>query len=335
VLRVFKQVGLALLALILVFGIVLFFGASRKSNLASLPLPNPNGYDDFLQAAQWVVTSSVADVRTLPIEQHRAFIEQNGNALALVRVGLGKETRVPVQFTEQYAQSAANDVAPMKAMAVLLRDEGRLAQREGRTNDALRSFEDGLQFAEGFSRGGMMIHRLVAIASRAIMLQEIRNLVDGLNLSQMRKLAEALADLDRKAEPASTFIEREKALMEAVYGPIQTLWGRLVLRKMLRQSHDTFRARHDRSQAELRLLRTDIALRLFRSGRGKFPRKLDELIPNHLDSIPLDPFSGKPLVYEWRTNSYLLYSIGPDGKDDRGTPLTRSTQEKGDLVSTP
>ena len=138
-LRVSKQVGLASLALILVLGAVLFFGASRKSNLTSAPLPNPNGYDDFLQAAQWTVRSSVVDVRTLPIEQHREFIKQNANTLALIRVGLGKETRVPVQFTEQYAQSAANDVAPMKAMAMLLREEGRLAQREGRTNDALRS----------------------------------------------------------------------------------------------------------------------------------------------------------------------------------------------------
>jgi hypothetical protein len=47
---------------------------------------------------------------------------------------------------------------------------------------------------------------------------------------------------------------------------------------------------------------------------------LDLLAPEYLPAIPHD-FDGKPLRY-WRNanNSFTLYSIGDDGKDDGGNP---------------
>ena len=49
--------------------------------------------------------------------------------------------------------------------------------------------------------------------------------------------------------------------------------------------------------------------------------RLAELVPAWLPAVPLDPFSNRPLVYRITTNSFLLYSVGPDGKDDQGTSL--------------
>ncbi|GEM_PF-7019934 len=50
---------------------------------------------------------------------------------------------------------------------------------------------------------------------------------------------------------------------------------------------------------------------------GKLPRKIGDLAPKYLSSIPTDPFTaGKPMNYD--PDQGILYSVGPDGKDDGG-----------------
>src|SRR2546427_164633 len=55
-----------------------------------------------------------------------------------------------------------------------------------------------------------------------------------------------------------------------------------------------------RRQATARLLQTDLAIRLYQHDRGSLPPRLDDLIPAYLSTLPLDPYSGRPLTY--RTN---------------------------------
>lgn len=54
---------------------------------------------------------------------------------------------------------------------------------------------------------------------------------------------------------------------------------------------------------------------------GAYPARLEDLAPRFLDRIPTDPFTGGPFVYERRGAGYLLYSFGPNGRDDGGTDL--------------
>ena len=41
-------------------------------------------------------------------------------------------------------------------------------------------------------------------------------------------------------------------------------------------------------------------------------------MPEYLDTVPEDPFDGKPLRYKRLPKGYVVYSIGWDGKDDGG-----------------
>ncbi|MBW3624833.1 MAG: hypothetical protein KY468_15630 [Armatimonadetes bacterium] len=71
-----------------------------------------------------------------------------------------------------------------------------------------------------------------------------------------------------------------------------------------------------------RLLATALALRAYRLERGEYPESLSALVPAYLTRVPNDPFAPKtPLRYRRTDGSYLLYSVGPDGKDDGGTPI--------------
>jgi hypothetical protein len=77
--------------------------------------------------------------------------------------------------------------------------------------------------------------------------------------------------------------------------------------------------REGRTLAELRLAQTAIALERFRAANsGRYPDSLTALSPKLLATVPSDPFDGKPLRYRKAGDGYLLYSIGPDSKDDQG-----------------
>lgn len=65
------------------------------------------------------------------------------------------------------------------------------------------------------------------------------------------------------------------------------------------------------------LIEVGSALERYRADTGKYPVTLDALVPTYLTEIPEDPYSGDRPRYT-TTPSHLLWSVGPDGKDDGG-----------------
>ena len=67
------------------------------------------------------------------------------------------------------------------------------------------------------------------------------------------------------------------------------------------------------------------AAELFREQHGRYPDSLDEFVPGFLAELPSDPFSGKPFVYRKRVDGkgFVVYSVGPNLKDDGGSLATR------------
>jgi hypothetical protein len=60
------------------------------------------------------------------------------------------------------------------------------------------------------------------------------------------------------------------------------------------------------------------ALAAYRADRGAYPAELAALVPQYLPAIPEDLFSGGPFRYKREGAGYVLYSVGPNGKDDGG-----------------
>jgi hypothetical protein len=73
------------------------------------------------------------------------------------------------------------------------------------------------------------------------------------------------------------------------------------------------------------------ALARYKLDHQRYPAELSALAPKYLPQIPLDIFSGKPLVYRLTENGYLLYSVGPNGKDEDGRGYT--DEPRGDDIS--
>jgi len=77
-----------------------------------------------------------------------------------------------------------------------------------------------------------------------------------------------------------------------------------------------------------------LAIEQFLFDNNRLPTTLDELIPRYIATIPIDPFSGKPLLYKVSPpgtdsnipNTYAIYSTGPDQVDHGATfPLMDRT----------
>lgn len=78
---------------------------------------------------------------------------------------------------------------------------------------------------------------------------------------------------------------------------------------------------------------TGIAVDRYRLDHGAFPATLDALVPQYLDDVPPDPFDGHPLRFIVRNDEALVYSVGPDLKDDAGAPFDEQ-KKTGDMVFT-
>jgi hypothetical protein len=90
------------------------------------------------------------------------------------------------------------------------------------------------------------------------------------------------------------------------------------------------------SIAQRRLVRTALALEQFRTAQGALPSSLSELSPTFLSQVPMDPFGDEAIRYHNQDNGYVLYSIGPDRKDDEATKQIprdpKIEQPHGDII---
>ena len=82
-------------------------------------------------------------------------------------------------------------------------------------------------------------------------------------------------------------------------------------------------------RASVRTALVGIAVERFRLAHdGTAPGDLSSLVPIYLDRVPADPYDGLPLRYKLLDRGYVVYSIGPDSKDDGGVEPPRGPKPK-------
>jgi hypothetical protein len=74
-----------------------------------------------------------------------------------------------------------------------------------------------------------------------------------------------------------------------------------------------------------------VAVSNFRLTEERFPARAEDVVPKYLSQVPPDPFTGEPLKLKATADGVVVYSVGPDGADDGGAPLTDDQPPKGDI----
>lgn len=136
------------------------------------------------------------------------------------------------------------------------------------------------------------------------------------NLATMQRLI----DIARSAARDKSFIPTEEAVTSLI---LECSGGGIYDR--LRHPYCTVAtisktvAKALRAETQRSLVLSAIALKRYSLRHGKLPAKLDDLVPEFLQSVPVDYMDGKPIKYRPNDDGgFILYSVGEDGKDDGG-----------------
>ncbi len=67
-----------------------------------------------------------------------------------------------------------------------------------------------------------------------------------------------------------------------------------------------------------------IGIERYHRSQGELPGSLDDVLGAYIDSIPLDPFTGKQLLYSYDEENYVVYSVGINRQDDGGSVIPKA-----------
>jgi hypothetical protein len=271
-----------------------FVELNRKTSLP--PLPSPNGNDDFVKA-QKLMVGNPADFERGSLEELRKHLAENAEVLKLVREGLGKQCRVPILFSTNHL--VLRSLSDVKRVARLLQAEGRLAELEGRTNDAARVCLETIRYGGESCRGGVMMDRLVGIVCETIGGNSLQKIMGALDARTCRALSKQLQEIERRQEPVTDVVRNEAEWVRRTFPVWQRIHAMIPIETLnpLKRVRRDFVQKCNRSELQLRWLKIDLATRAYELEHGRHPKSLNELVPDYLDAVPVDPATGTKLTH--------------------------------------
>jgi hypothetical protein len=211
-------------------------------------------------------------------------------------------------------------------------DEGRLAELEGRTADAVRCHVDTIRLGQAAESGGLIMDWALGSAVEGIGLGGLYRMHRSLTPAQSRRLIAELRRVDAGREPFEKAMARELSWMERQFG-WQVRLNYVGSKIGCPEAARPYRMEHglQKGSALMRLVICELAIHVYTAENGTDPEELADLVPDYLASVPEDPFSGGPPVYRRTSTGHLLYSVGWNQRDDGGgTP--RADEPMRDIV---
>jgi hypothetical protein len=288
--KVLIYVVLVVVAVNLAIVAVVFTGDNKPAK----PLPNPNGYDDFVKAGQMIRPGYSYDYLQMTKEILVGYVESNEPALALVRQGLQKECRVPENYSAVTFGGSVMDLMQMKGLALDLCAEGRLKALQGKTNDAVSNYLDAIRFGQESSRGGVIIVKLVGIACETSGSKDLLSLIGGMDGIHCRETVNALETLDGKEEPVAENLEQEAKWNRAANSLRERIMD-LFQYKTIHKEKEDFVKKFNENVLRRRRTAIDFAARAYELEKGKPPQSVTDLVPDYLKAVPKDRVTGKDL----------------------------------------
>jgi hypothetical protein len=260
------------------------------------PLPNPNGYDDFVKAGE-MASDNTGNYNEMKLEELRKLVAKNSDALQMARTNLQEDCAVPLQFSENYMSRHLPELADYKRLAQAFVAEGRLADMENRPSDAVKSYLDAIRLGNKSAHGGVLIDQLVGTAIEAMGASCLQKLVDQLDAKSCRETAAALETLDAQRQTWNEVMQQESAWSRRTFTSLRYRIYRPLLVKMTKKAFQKAEQRFNAQQTKMHQLIIGLAARAYELDKGHRPASLADLVPDYLKTVPQDPLTGTNMVY--------------------------------------
>ncbi|MGO8674903.1 MAG: hypothetical protein ACLQVX_03405 [Limisphaerales bacterium] len=293
-------------------------------------LATPNGFDDFIKAGRAVLGTD-DEISGQNPETQRALISTNVEALRLLRLGLTRRCVMPANSALTNFVGSMN---PMKRLVMLLEGEGHAHEMDNRFGDAARSYTDSVRFGNEMSRGGFLITRRLGVASEVLGCERLASILPRLTQDDARNALTQLEKIDANRVRLGEALRNERfhTSRQFITPRVNPIGSPIAWAKgwwQYWQEARRVKANHRTMVAHVRLLVAELALRCYQSEKGRVPPRLDDLVPNYLSRVPLDPFTGHSLFYRPQGTNWLLLNTAPGTVEMHGEPGSQSFSAKG------
>ncbi|MCP4251028.1 MAG: hypothetical protein GY778_28660 [bacterium] len=137
---------------------------------------------------------------------------------------------------------------------------------------------------------------------------------------QQAKALELIGPFCEQSLTVRDYLQRSRQL-DDIYANLPTLY----FVAWLAMPHlDRTMVLHGRGMARLRCTYLAIGAERYRMDHGQWPATLNQLVPNYVEYLPIDPFDEQPLRYQRATHGVTIYSVSDD-LQDHGGALERLT----------
>jgi hypothetical protein len=296
-------------------------------------------YDQFFYVSPWLNMGRVLAAKTKMERLANRYSDATDTCLTLLQVG---------NLVQADGEVIIHYLVGMTILNMGLAQAQDLARDNGASLDDLKRLDVGLRnlgpFAPGLERAikgefKISVHTIDQIRDGKFGIEALGELSDG-NLPSRFRGRQALRYFFQPNKTKQLFAAQFRAMLhnaplryadmqwadveEALglnAGRIRRLAqpnsvGRLLCGLLIPALQGAFE-RKCRAECDVAATRILIACNAYRSKEGRLPANLQLLVPDYLESIPVDPYDGKPFRYN--PSAGVIYSVGKDLKDSGGS----------------
>ena len=285
-----------------------------------------------------------------------SFLSENHACLCDARRALAGHCHVPWTYSADDDNARDEDGIPLSCLAWSFALGLAVSERSGDLTEAVRFGVNIFDLSNATRRGGIISDAIGSYGIASIGFGKLRRLRTRLDFHDASLLSAELSRIDAERENWDDIVMRDarsnSRTMEARDGadslsspqsdivdsevsdeaiePEQIEFDQQTIEFLARyvkieridipdsEMPRVYQQQDDRELTLIRLLAIDSALRAYLSTHGSAPTDIHALVPEFLNTLPTDPYSGRPFSYRKTHNHYVVYSVGPHGNDHGG-----------------
>jgi len=289
-----------LIALLVIYSVPVFVVVGLVAFLVLRPLPplphlpNPNGYDDLVNAAK-LVSTNTAGYAKMSVYLLRPVVQGNAGALSLARDGLDKGCGVPVQYSQDGQRDVAGNYGKLRRLGEAFTAEGRLAELDKRPGAAVDSYVDLMRLGAATGHGGILNDAMFGSGIESLGATGLQKFVNQSDAKTCRETAASLETLDAVKPSWQDVLKQEDNWIRRTFGAPAILVEFVFHQQMKQRNGQRMQKSYQAEQLKARRLMIDFASRAYELDKGHRPASAADLVPEYLKAVPKSPSTGKAL----------------------------------------